>query len=738
MFWRKRFPICYQLDTMDCGLACLDMIARYHGRGYPRHFISEVCPHDRQGSALSSIARGAERLGFRTLSVKISFDDLKRKAPLPCIAFWPHGHYVVVYRIRGDRVYIADPAAGLTVYSREEFEGCWLMADNDRRDWGVMLLLEPDNQRTAPAPDAAPAATADLWRPLRRDLKRHLVPVGIGILISLSAQLVLPFISAAVIDIGVADRNFGIVLIFIIAQLALLFSRLSVKLFQEWMLAYIGIRIDMRLVAQFLTKLTRLPMSFFDGKLIGDLIQRINDHKSLQQFLTQSLWQVLLAMLSLMVFGTALAIFKPILFGLFAAGAALYIGYTALFMKNQRLLNYKAFHLSAQRHGLIVEFLAGMQEIKLNNAEQQRRWQWEAAQHAIGKVQIKTQMLNYLQAGGCQAIIEINNLALTLLVVREVINGRMSLGAMVAVQYVIGQLSWPLNQIAMLLSQSHDAALSYVRAKEVHQIQDEERPAAQVSPDECADLEFRNVSFSYGGGNGGSDAGGSRNLLFRDLNLTIPRGKTTAIVGRSGSGKTTLLKLLLKFYEVSGGEITLGGVNINQLSHHRWRELCGIVMQDGYIFSDTILSNIAVADDHPDLDRVAEVARVAQIASFIESLPLGYETRIGRDGVGTSRGQAQRILIARALYKDPKYIFFDEATSALDAETESAIVDQLREIMRGKTSVVIAHRMSTVRHADQIILLDHGEIVEVGAHEELVACRGSYFNLVRNQLELGE
>jgi ATP-binding cassette subfamily B protein len=706
------------------------MIARHYGREYPRQFIREACPHDRQGASLSSIAHGAERLGFRTLSVKVSFDDLKQKAPLPCIAFWPHGHYVVVHRIRGNRVYVADPAAGLAVYSREEFEDCWLMADKDRRDWGVILLLEPDKQHPEIAPDMSITTKSDLWRPLLRDLKRHLIPVVAGILISLSVQLALPFLSAAVIDIGVADRNFGIVMIFAIAQLALLLSRLSVKLLQEWMLAYIGFRIDMRLVAQFLTKLTRLPMSFFDGKLIGDLIQRINDHKTLQQFLTQSLWQVLLAMLSLMIFGTALAIFKPILFGQFAVGTALYIAFTALFMKNQRLLNYKAFHLSAQRHGLIVEFLSSMQEIKLNNAEQQRRWQWEVAQHAIGKVQIKAQLLNYLQSSGCQAIGEINNLIMTLLVVRDVINGQSSLGAMVAVQYIIGQLSWPLNQISMLLYQSHDAALSYARAREVHQIQDEERHTAQVSPDEHGDIEFRNVSFSYGDG--------SRNQLFRGLNLTIPRGKTTAIVGRSGSGKTTLLKLLLKFYEVGGGEITLGGVNINQLSHHRWRELCGIVMQDGYIFSDTILSNIAVADDNPNLERVAEVARVAQIASFVEALPLGYETRIGRDGVGISRGQAQRILIARALYKDPKYIFFDEATSALDAETESVIVDQLREIMRGKTAVVIAHRMSTVRHADQIILLDHGEIVEVGAHEELVACRGSYFNLVRNQLELGE
>jgi ATP-binding cassette subfamily B protein len=729
MFRRKRFPTCYQRDSMDCGPACLDMIARYHGREYPRPFINEVCLQDRQGSSLAALARGAERLGFRTLCVRISFDDLKQKAPLPCIAFWGYGHYVVIHRIRGDRVYLADPAAGLTVYSRKEFEDCWLTADQGQGDWGVILLLEPDHQRSVSAPDAPFTATTDLWKPLRRDVTRHLFPIGIGIVVSLLTQLVVPFIGAAVIDIGVADRDLGIVLIFIIAQLALLFSRLGVRLFQEWMLAYIGFRIDMRLVAQFLTKLTRLPMSFFDGKLMGDLIQRINDHKSLQQFLTHSLWQVVLAMLSLMVFGTVLAIFNLVLFGQFVVGTAIYIAFLALFVKSQRLLSAKAFHLSAQRHGLIVEFLSGMQEIKLNNAEQQRRWQWEVAQHDIGKVQIKSQLLSYLQSSGCQAIGEINNLILTLLVVREVINGQISLGAMVAVQYVIGQLSWPLNHIAALLSQTHDASLSYERAKEVHQIQNEERLTAQERPDECADIVFKNVSFNYGGGG---------KPIFRDLNLTIPRGKTTAIVGRSGSGKTTLLKLLLKFYEVSDGEISLGGVNINQLSHHRWRELCGIVMQDGYIFSDTILSNIAVADEAPNLERVMEVARATQISSFIESLPLGYETRIGRDGVGISRGQSQRILIARALYKDPKYLFFDEATSALDAETERALVDQLLEIMSGKTAVVSAHRLSTVRHADQIILLDDGEIVEVGTHEELVAYRGSYFNLVRNQLELGE
>lgn len=733
MLKRKRFPVSYQFDTMDCGPSCLEMIARYHGRKISKQFVKSLCQQDRQGTSLAGIARAAETLGFRTLAVKVSFDDLKQKAPLPCIAFWPHGHFVVIYRIRGNAVYLADPAAGLTTYTKAEFEACWL--DTDQQNWGVILLLEPTKQllsvdAKSQSFNSQRSATAfsDLGWSLWRDVRRHLWPLGIGIALVLFVQLILPFLSATVVDAGVMNRNLNLVAVILLAQMVLVISRLSVNLLQECMLAHIGVRIDMRLVSQFLMKLTRLPLSFFDGKLIGDLMQRINDHKSLQQLLTNTLWQVLLATLSLLVFGAALALFQPSLFVIYLGGSALYIGYIALFIKRQRLLNLKTFHLSAQKQGIVIEFLAGMQEIKLNNAEQQRRWQWEAAQHAIGKVQVKSQMLSQLQGTGGLAINEIKNLVLTLLVAKAVISGEMSLGTMVAVQYVIGQLSWPLNQIAMLIGQSHEAALSYLRAKEIHQVRDEEDLSTGVQPGEHSDIEFNNVSFGYGGT--------STKRLFQNLSFTIPAGKTTAIVGRSGSGKTTLLRLILKFYPPDGGEIRLGGVNLNEVSHRQWRELCGIVMQDGYIFSDTVTRNIAVADELVDMKRVVEVARLAEIDTFVESLSLGYETRIGRDGVGISRGQAQRLLIARALYKDPKYMFFDEATSALDAETESVIVSRLRDVMRGKTAVVIAHRMSTVRHADQIILIDGGKVVEVGTHEELVGSRGSYYSLVRNQLDL--
>ena len=731
MFWRKRFPIRYQLDAQDCGPTCLDMIARHHGRTYSKQFLRQSAQQDRVGTSLASIARGAERIGLSTLAVRLSFEDLREKAPLPCIAFWSHGHFVVVYRIEEDRVYIADPAAGLTSYSRAEFEKCWL-TDTGDRDWGITLLLEPTKNFLTLPDEEKPLFTAlsDLWFPLWRDARRHVAPIAVGVCVLLFAQLILPFLSAALIDVGIANRNFGIVVVILIAQMVLLLSRLSTNLLQSWMLTYIGIRIDMRLVSQFLTKLTRLPLSFFDGKLIGDLMQRISDHKALQQLLTESLWQLMMALLTLLVFGTVLALFKPAFFGIFVVGGALYLGYITLFIKHQRMLNQKNFRLSSHKQGMVIEFLEGMQEIKLNNAEQQRRWQWEAAQHDIGKINVRGQLLGQLQNVGAMTLNETTNLFLTLLVAKNVIDGSMSLGTMVAVQYIIGQLSWPLNQIAAIISQSHAAALSYQRAKEIHQIQDEDGSTPKLLPSGSASVEFRDVSFSYGGT--------AKRRLFRGLNLRIPVGKTTAIVGRSGSGKTTLLKLMLKFYPADDGEITLGGVKLDDLAHRQWWDMCGIVMQDGYIFSDTILSNIAMAEDNVDIGRVEEVARVAQIDGFINSLPLSYYTRIGRDGVGISRGQAQRILIARALYKDPKYVFFDEATSALDAETESVIVDGLRDILRGKTAVVIAHRMSTVRHADQIIVLDRGQVIEVGTHEELVGRRGSYFELVRNQLDLGE
>lgn len=705
------------------------MLARHYGQSLPRQFLRQLCEQDRMGSSLGGIAKAAEKIGFRTLAVKVSFQELAHKSPFPCIAYWPQGHFVIVLWVRKNRVRVVDPSIGLMTYSRQEFEACWHIETATGRR-GILLFLEPTPELRTINPEKSHSPGGNVLALIWPDLRKHAIPVSLAVVVALLAQLLLPFLSAAVVDRGIGSRSLNVVVIILLAQLVLTASRLGVNLLQSCIMAYVGVRLERRLVAQFLSKLTRLSMSFFDGKLVGDLMQRMNDHKSLQQFFTQSVWQVFMSALLLMVFGVALALLQPRLFAVFLAGSLAYLGYCTIFIRRQQRLMHKHFRLSAHRQGLAVEFLAGMQEIKLNNAEQPRRWHWEIAQHEMAKLQVRAELLNHLQSAGGTLINECKNIVLTLLVSNQVINGKMSLGGMIAVQYIIGQLGWPLSQLTTLLYQGQEAWLSYERAREVQLLPDEEDYSLKPPPPDCASIEFKNVSFTYGGT--------AHRAIFNDLNLTIPRGKTTAIVGHSGSGKTTLLKLILKFYPVQNGQIVVNDSDLKTISHTSWRKSCGIVMQDGYIFSDTILRNIAVSDHEVDMDRVREVAEVAQILEFIESLPLRYETRVGRDGIGMSRGQAQRILIARALYKEPHYFLFDEATSCLDAETENALMGQLRFILKGKTAVVVAHRMSTVRDADQIIVLDQGKVAESGTHEELIARRGAYFVLVKNQLEVSE
>lgn len=724
ILFRRRLKICFQEDTSDCGPACLDTIARFYGRKFPREFLRSICRMDRHGTSLATLARAAEQLGFRPLAVKVTFKDLVAKAPLPCIAFWPQGHFVVISGVRKRKVYVLDPAIGPTAYTRAEFEAFWLSDMNSRR--GAVLLLDPVSAPSVAGARNEREGSLGLSHYLLLCIKRNAVSLSVGVLIALAIPAMLPFLSVALVDKGISNGSLSTVKVILIASAILTASRLIADIFQGLLLAYIGVHIDVTLIWRFLSKLCRLPLTFFEKRLLGDLLQKIEDQKAVQRFLIDGLGQGALALVSLVVYAGILGVFNPLLFAIFASGCVVYFGYSVIFVRRQRIINYRNFRLSSRKQSAVLDFLSGIEEIKLYAAQQQRLWSWQKAQQALGKLAVDSQFLLLLERNGSTAINEVINLLLTYVTAREVIAGRLSLGGMVAVAFLVGQLSLPLRQLAFLFSQSHQAALSYQRVNSIQRLEDEEAPHQLGVAPECQDIQFRNVSFRYGASGGGA--------VFEELDLRIPAGMITAVVGATGCGKTTLLRLLLKVHEATEGEILLGGVNLNCVSSASLRTRCGIVMQDGHIFSDSILNNIIMSDESVDLERLSYVLRVAQIRDFIESLPLGLETRIGQDGIGTSRGQAQRILIARALYRDPTYLLLDEATSALDAKTEEAVMRELYVAMRRKTAVIVAHRLSTVMHADQIVVLGAGKVMEQGDHDELLRRRGKYFELVKSQL----
>jgi ATP-binding cassette subfamily B protein len=728
---KPSFPMTRQQDSVDCGPTCLQMIAKYYGKTYALQYLRELCYMNRQGVSLLSLSEAAERLGFRTLAAKITLEQLVTQAPLPCIVYWQQRHYIVVYAVKGDRVYTADPAGGLIAYTQDEFRRGWLSLHDDGAHYGVVLLLEPALAFDEQEDEHGTAGGFQLlWSYICRH-KKLLVQLFVGVGVASVLQLILPFLTKALVDIGVTHHDLPFVYIVLLAQLVLVFSRTVVDFIQGWIVLHVGTRTEIVMVSDFLSKLMRLPVAFFDAKSTGDLLQRIQDHTRVQTFLSHTSIQVLLSSLSLMVFGVVLAWYSLTIFGIFALGSVLYLAYILVFLKRRRALDYKRFDQLSSNHSLLIEMLHGMAEIKLNNAEQQQRWSWEALQARLFRLGLQGLALDQAQQGGAVCINEIKNVVITVVAAQQTMAGNLSLGTLLAIQYILGQLNGPLNQLITFFKQAQDAKLSLERMHEVRTLQDEETPAQQLTllPEQPS-LHLRGVSFRYGGPH--------NNLVLEDLALTIPHGKVTALVGSSGSGKTTLLKLLLRFYEPLSGDVILGELNLRHFSHRFWRAQCGVVLQDGQIFSDTIARNIALGEEVIDRARLRRASEVACMHSFIESLPLAYNTKIGGSGIGLSMGQQQRILIARAVYKDPKYLFFDEATSALDAETERAITEHLQRFFEGRTVVVIAHRLSTVRQADQIVVLEHGRIVECGSHVELVALQSRYYHLVKNQLELGK
>ena len=732
----EKFPIVIQHDAMQCGIACMQMVCKFYGREYSQEYLSELCHATVEGVSLLAINETMGSLGFHTVCARAAVETLG-KVPLPCILHWNQNHFVVLYEVRkGTKFHIADPGKGLITYNREEFVSHWISTQSYGEEKGIAMFLEPTpafysrKDSKEERKDKNPRSFRFLFGYVKK-YKRYFGQIVLGLIVGSLLQLVLPFLTQSIVDVGIKNQNIGFIWLILLGQLMLTFSRTAIDFIRRWLLLHISMRVNISLVSDFFIKLLKLPMSFFDTKLMGDLMQRMNDHSRVNNFLTNQALSVTFAMLTFVVFTVVLLFYNRLIFAIFLAGSLLYGFWMTLFLRRRKVLDYELFEQQAVNNNKTYEFITSMQEIKLQDCEQRRRWEWEDTQVDLFNVQMKSLKLQQTQEAGSILINEVKNIIITVVAAAAVIHGQMTLGMMLAVQYIIGQLNSPVEQLMNFFYSLQDVRISLERINEIHRAKDENgKDGLRTSlTDDGKGIDIENIMFKY-------DRHALRKTLD-DVSIHIPKGKVTAIVGASGSGKTTLVKLMLGYYPVLEGHINIGGTDINTLNKKWWRRQCGVVMQDGVIFSESIARNIAVDDGDIDKERLLKAARIACIHDYVMSLPLKYNTKIGRDGVGLSQGQRQRILIARAVYKNPDYIFLDEATNSLDANNERAIVENLDTFYRGKTVVIVAHRLSTVRNADQIVVIDHGKVVETGNHETLTAKRGAYYNLVKNQLELG-
>ncbi len=723
---------------MDCGPTCIKMISKYYGAYVNAESLRHKSGFNKSGVSLLGISTTAEELNFRTRGVKISFQQLQQAAA-PCILHWNQNHFVVLISISKRNVCIADPAIGNIKYSHKEFLTYWTSSNNNKgENFGIALLIEPTPEFYQKAEDKKEKLS---WSSVSQYLltsKWQITQVFLAFLITSLFQLVFPFLTQSIVDKGISIQNMSFVTVILAAQLMLVFSKTVVEFIRNRLLLRISNILNIQILSDFWIKLTRLPVSYFDLHHTGDTMQRIGDHRQIQTFLTSTAISTVFSVFSFAIYAVILIVYNFQLFVVFCIGSIIYFLWVGLFLRIRRKLNYESFYLSTKENDATLQLIQGMQELRLNNAQKQKRWEWENIQAGIFKLNFKSLYYSQWQEAGAILINQIQGIVISFIVATLAVKGRLSLGAMLAIQYIIGQVSAPVQQWIGFVQSGQDAKISMERLNEIHRLEDEENPEriyANQLPEE-KNIMLNEMTFTYPGA--GNDP------VLEKINLMIPANKVTAIVGASGSGKTTLVKILLKIYDTYRGEIRVGaqpgkleGTKFDSIRHSFWRSKCGAVLQDGYIFNDTIANNISVGEPNVDYVKLVHSCRVANIDNFIESLPNGYYTKLGTDGIGLSQGQRQRLLIARAVYKDPEYIFFDEATNALDANNEKVIIENLNRFFNGRTVIIVAHRLSTVKNADKIVVLEGGKIVEEGTHRELTDLKGKYFQLVKNQLELG-
>ena len=722
-----RFPVEYQMDSHDCGPAALKIIAKHFGKYYSLQYLRDRCGITKEGVSLHDISVGAEYIGLRTLAVKCDVNEVVNSVPFPAIIFWNNNHFVVVYHADKKRIYVSDPARGRVKYSHETFKQGWYQRGENQ---GVLLAVEPtvDFKETK--------AEKEQKRNSFLSILKYFTPyshsfalIFVIMFIVTALQGVLPFISKAVIDVGIKTSDVNFINMILIGNISILLSVMVFNVLRDWILLHITARVNIALISDHLIKLMNLPVTFFENKLMGDILQRAQDHERIRSFIMNNSLSLIFSMLTFVVFAIILLIYNVVIFLIFLAGSALYVCWVLLFLNVRKKLDWEYFELLSRNQSYWVETVSAIQDVKINNYEKQRRWKWEEIQARLYHVNKRVLAITNMQNLGAQFIESIKNMGIVFFCAVAVINGDITFGVMISTQFIIGMLNGPLSQFISFVMGAQYAKISFLRINEIRQLEDEEELLSVgntcILPNEKS-ITLSNVHFQYSA---------NSPFVLKGIYLHIPENKVTAIVGGSGCGKSTLLKLLVRLYKPSFGDIKMDTMNVDAINLRQWRNLCGVVMQDGKVFSDTIINNIVLDADRIDYDRLHEVCKIAQLEEEINAMPNGFDTTVGETGRGLSGGQKQRLLIARALYRNPKMLFLDEATNALDTINERKIVDALNNAFEHRTVVVIAHRLSTIQNADQIVVLDKGYIVEVGTHKTLMENKKRYYELVSSQTQ---